>query len=89
MVGTTTNTMTIEPMNATVASAASVLSVAIDATRMTTKRSARVVVTSISPEAIRSPRLAGGRSSATASPVTRSSVVSVANSGAVMVRLVP
>ena len=38
-------------------------------------------MTSISPEAIRSPGSAGGRSSATASPVTRSSAVRVANSG--------
>ena len=44
--------------------------------------------TSISPETIREPRLAGGRSSATASPVTRSSVVRVANSWTAMVRTV-
>ena len=37
--------------------------------------------TSISPEPIRAPTVAGGRSSATASPVTRSSGVSIANSG--------
>ena len=38
-------------------------------------------MTSIRPEAIREPRLAGGRSSATASPVTRSSAVRLAKAG--------
>ena len=48
---------------------------------MRRKSSAKESRTSIRPDAMRGPRLAAGRSSATASPVTRSSVVSVANSG--------
>ena len=52
-------------------------------------KSTMVTIRSIRPEAIRSPRLAGGRSSATPSPVTRSSVVIVANSAAGCVDIGP
>ena len=66
---------------ATWSSAASVWSAAISRPRTRTTSRPKVAATSISPDAMRAPRLAGGRSSATASPVTRSSAVSVANSG--------
>ena len=69
-------------MNDAQISAPSVCSAAVTSTKNATKKRISVTTTSIRPEAMWMPRPAGGRSSATASPVTRSSVVRVANSGA-------
>ncbi len=67
-------------MGATSTNAGDAGMVAMNRTSRLTTNSTKVTTKSISPDASRSPRLAGGRSSATPSPVTRSSVVIVANS---------
>ena len=72
-------------MNDAQISAPSACSAATTKTKIAATNRIIVTTTSISPDTIRAPRLAAGRSSATASPVTRSSVVRVANSCAVMV----
>ena len=72
-------------MNDAQISASSACSAATTNTKIAATNKIMVTTTSISPDTIRPPMLAGGRSSATASPVTRSSVVNVANSGTAMV----
>ena len=81
VVGKTRKTVTRVPIQATQISAASAWEATTNRSSTTSISSARVTAMSIIPETIRTPRPAGGRSSATASPVTRSSSVRVANSG--------
>ena len=89
VVGYATNTDTSATTKPAWASAGSARTVATANSRNIRISATIVTTTSMRPEAIRAPRLAGGRSRATASPVTRSSEVSVANSGtAAMVRSV-